>query len=329
MVPLFRHGMVEKGFREEYVTKVLCCIAFEDACRELKEKAGQGEGSEGSISWYSRPVPVFLFLDRLLRNPLRRVEIDSDSLPTDEDDAEYDGGSSTSILSSTPEGTISHISGRRNTRRLRIAKVDGGQTEKSDNIPGKRKRVSEDTSEGSRESKMPRKAPSKKGKRLPTGQKASKPTTPAKSTYDDPICEPTDDLFDDWEPDEEEFPDLEGEDTVPGARAEEEPGFHQYLLKTLSEWYNHRRQTKRATKTGADGVSAYGRCLRDLNVLKRSKVFLTHWVSINTKLRPSILLKAWNRGAGIITKANTEDIDLVIPVMLKPNSNNNLFDLFK
>jgi len=313
MFALFRHGMVEKGFREEYVTKALCCIAFEDACRELKEKAGQEEGSEEIILWYSRPVPVFLFLDRLLRNPLRKVEIDAELL-TDDDDVDDDGGSSTSNLSSPPEGTISPISGRRNRRRLtHIPKVVGGQTQKSDNIAGKRKRVNDDTSEGSRESKMPRKAPNKAGQK------------PAKPTYDDPICEPTDDFFDDWESDEEDFPDFEDDDTVPGAREEEEPGFHQYILKTLSEWYNHRRQTKRATKTGADGVSAYGRCLRDINVLEGGKVFLTHWISIDTKLRPSILLKAWNRGAGIITKANTEGIDLVIPVMLKPDSDNNSF----
>jgi hypothetical protein len=91
--------------------------------------------------------------------------------------------------------------------------VVGGQTQKSDNIAGKRKRVNDDTSEGSRESKMPRKAPNKAGQK------------PAKPTYDDPICEPTDDFFDDWESDEEDFPDFEDDDTVPGAREEEEPAF--------------------------------------------------------------------------------------------------------
>jgi hypothetical protein len=199
MVPLFRHGMVEKGFREEYITKTLCCIAFEDACRELKEKAGQREGSEEIILWYSRPVPVFLFLDRLLQNPLRKVEIDSELL-TDDDDVEDNGGSSTSILSSTPEEAISPISGRRNSRRL--APIPKDRSRRAIILPGN---VNVSVTTPTRESKMHL----SKGKGRPAGQKPVKPTSRAKPTYDDPICEPTDEFFDGWDSDED-FPYLEG-----------------------------------------------------------------------------------------------------------------------
>lgn len=296
MVSLFRHGMVVKGFRGEYVTKTICCIAFEDACREMKEKAERdGEGSDGSILWYSRPVPLFLFLDRLLRNPLTVRP------PTDDDDNNDGNNGDGTLISSTLEGSISssHISGR-----TEIPEVDEGQVEEDaqPDIRRKRERV-DDISEGSRESKTPKKA---------------------NPTYDDPIDEPTNDLFDDSWSDEEDIPDLRGEDRVP---AGEETSIHEYFLKTLSEWHDLRPQTKKATKTSTKSASAYERSLRDLDVLhKKGHVFITHWVTIRTELRPSILIKAWNRGAGIVTKANTEGIDFVIPVMLsETNPDNNCF----
>ena len=168
-------------------------------------------------------------------------------------------------------------------------------------IRRKRERV-DDIYEGSSESKTATKAPSKRVRK-------------AKPTYDDRIDEPADDLFDDWCSDEEDIPDLRGEDRVP---AGEETSIHEFFLKSISEWHNLRPQTKNST-------SAYERSLRDLNILqKKGYVFITHWVSIKTELRPSILIKAWKIGAGIVTKANTECIDFVIPVMLsEPNPDNN------
>jgi len=55
----------------------------------------------------------------------------------------------------------------------------------------------------------------------------------------------------------------------------------------------------------------------ELKTLLSGKVFFNHFVALDTKLRPSILLKAWNRGAAIMTKAHTEGIDFVIPVVVK------------
>jgi hypothetical protein len=55
----------------------------------------------------------------------------------------------------------------------------------------------------------------------------------------------------------------------------------------------------------------------ELNTILTGKVFFNHFVANDTKLRPSILLKAWNRGAAIMTKARTKGIDFVIPVVVK------------
>jgi hypothetical protein len=62
MVSLFRHGMVEKGFRGEYVTKAICCIAFEDACREMKERQNEtGRGRKEAYCGIRDLSPSFCF----------------------------------------------------------------------------------------------------------------------------------------------------------------------------------------------------------------------------------------------------------------------------
>ena len=74
------HGVVDRGFRGEFVTKVLLCIAVEDAQRQLRkriEERSEDENSEtlsGGTDWhYSKVVPVSDFLNALLRPPFERI----------------------------------------------------------------------------------------------------------------------------------------------------------------------------------------------------------------------------------------------------------------
>jgi hypothetical protein len=53
-------------------------------------------------------------------------------------------------------------------------------------------------------------------------------------------------------------------------------------------------------------------------------VFFNHFVHVNVKLSFPMLVHAWNRGAAIMCKTNTPDIDYVIPVMLRSASQANL-----
>ena len=65
LVSGIRHGVVYKGFREEFIPKVLACIAIEDALRPSAHSPATLKNS-----WpYTRPVSVSRFLNNLLRNP--------------------------------------------------------------------------------------------------------------------------------------------------------------------------------------------------------------------------------------------------------------------
>ena len=320
MVALFRHGMVDKGFRGEFVTKALCCIAFEDACREMNEKADQGEVKEELD--YSKAVPVFSFLDRLLHNPDSELPTE---LPTESDGDDGDdgiGGGQTPIPSSTPGSR----SGMKKPKKRRLNRPDKRglsdipEVDETDQIvqpdsstTSKRKRddISEDSTEETKTQKKSRtKQPTKKKQ-----FKKAESTKRRKPTYDNPTEEPADDFFDDWDSDEEDYPFIRGKDQIPVR--DESKGLYEYVLHTLSDWDDTRPQTKLATQTSTDsGLSGYDEALKDLNVLKNGTVFVTHFLAITSKLRPSTLVKAWNRGVGIMTKANTEGIDFVIPVML-------------
>jgi hypothetical protein len=319
MVALFRHGMVDKGFRGEFVTKGLCCIAFEDACREMNEKADQGEVKEELD--YSKAVPVFSFLDRLLHNPDSELPTE---LPTDSDDDDGDdgiGGGRTPIPPESRSG-IKEPKKRRLNRPDKRGLSDIPEVDETDQIvqpdsstTSKRKRddISEDSTEETKTRKKSRKKQPKKQPKKQTKKAGS--TKRRKPTYDNPTEEPAYDFFDDWDSDEEDYPYIRGKDKIPVR--DESKGLYEYVLHTLSDWNDTRPQTKLATQTSTDsGLSGYDEALEDLNVLKNGTVFVTHFVAITTKLRPSILVKAWNRGAGIMTKANTEGIDFVIPVML-------------
>ena len=308
MVSLFRHGMVEKGFRGEYVTKALCCIAFEDACRELKQKE-ELSGEDHEILWYSRPVPVFSFLNRLLRHPLD-VHTDDD----DDDDDDDSSSHATKSMSSTVKGKVSESKTGKKRRLTDIPEVDEGQAQSP---PQKRQRLRKEPDISPSKRKKRQQSLAKKPMPRRAGAKRSKLVD-----FDDPDIEPTDDFFDDWVSDEDDLPNIQGEDKV---AAEQKTGIDEYFLSALSEWYDMRPQTKKATRKGKGGESQYDRCLKDLDVLQKGTVFLTHWVSLKSKLRPSTLIKAWNRGAGIMTRANTGGIDFIIPIMRGVQVDKSLF----
>ena len=45
-------------------------------------------------------------------------------------------------------------------------------------------------------------------------------------------------------------------------------------------------------------------------------VFFNHFIRTETILRPSILMRAWNRGVAIMTRMGILGVDFVIPVMM-------------
>jgi hypothetical protein len=64
LVSEMRHGVVNKGFRWEFITKVLLCMAVEDAQRKNWENSTSQKG------WnYSQPITVAEFLNSLLCTP--------------------------------------------------------------------------------------------------------------------------------------------------------------------------------------------------------------------------------------------------------------------
>jgi hypothetical protein len=56
-----------------------------------------------------------------------------------------------------------------------------------------------------------------------------------------------------------------------------------------------------------------------LTGLLHGLVFFNHFIKTETTLRPSLLLKAWNREAAIMTKPGAVGVDFVIPVVMSAN----------
>lgn len=52
-----------------------------------------------------------------------------------------------------------------------------------------------------------------------------------------------------------------------------------------------------------------------------SHIFFNHWIRTNDVLRPSVLIKAWNRNAAIMCENGATGIDFVIPVMMEWSHN--------
>jgi hypothetical protein len=65
LVSEMRHGIVDRGFRGEFITKVLLCMAVEDAQREAWKASGPQKGWQ-----FTQPITVQQFLNSLFRNPL-------------------------------------------------------------------------------------------------------------------------------------------------------------------------------------------------------------------------------------------------------------------
>jgi hypothetical protein len=78
-----QHGVVDGGFRGEFVTKALLCIACEDAQRELRDaEANEPDSSsiQNSDFWtYSTPVTVRQFLNSLFQLPRKALKRKHDS----------------------------------------------------------------------------------------------------------------------------------------------------------------------------------------------------------------------------------------------------------
>ena len=134
-------------------------------------------------------------------------------------------------------------------------------------------------------------------------------------------------FFDDWDSDEDDIPRTTEADGDPDP---EDANFFDAVVKEIQGW-NPLRKSPRHAKTDAktEGKASQKKSAADkiqekVRTIADGSVFFNHFECLNTKLRPSILIKAWNKGAALMTKANTPGIDFVIPVLLKKDDTENV-----
>jgi hypothetical protein len=146
-----QHGVVDSGFRGEFVTKIILCLAMEDAQRHLAEKRGSElleelesrakgkseattdeptttapppEDTAAAIFWkYSTPVPLKSFTNALLRRPSDKRRRGNDgALPPAEDKRP---GSDDSFVSQLLLPNLKNASTRyEDTKHITSLKVD-------------------------------------------------------------------------------------------------------------------------------------------------------------------------------------------------------------
>ena len=215
LVSEMRHGIVDRGFRGEFITKVLLCMAVEDAQREVSKTSGSQKGWQ-----FTQPITVQQFLNSLLRNPF----------PQERE------------ISASAADIIFSASGKR------ILPTDD-------------------------EAQITRKT-----KKL------------AKMSFDDSTSD-----------DEEEVV----IDNSDGQPATDNSFVDQFIKPEAEQFKIFGRKTPTPARENA------------LKGLLHGQVFFNHFIRTETILRPSLLLKAWNRGAGIMTRNGATGVDFVIPVVMR------------
>ena len=135
---------------------------------------------------------------------------------------------------------------------------------------------------------------------LPKTRKRSLKDDSSNDTQSSKKTKPT---YDDWDSADEDEDIVESTDEVP---TPDNFSFQAYLIK-----------------------SAKAKSLPvDVQKILKGRIFFNHFVSLDTVLRPSVLIKAWNRGAAIMTKACTPGIDFIIPVIMEDCEVDKLGPLF-
>jgi hypothetical protein len=123
--------------------------------------------------------------------------------------------------------------------------------------------------------------------------------------------------LDDWDTDEED-PMFTMDDQKPDPKS---PKFFDFILNEIRSWDPPRRsrrlQKQGTARQNTQKATTLETAQENVKKLANGFVFFNHFICLKTKLRPSILLKAWNRGAAIMTKAQTHGIDFVIPILMK------------
>jgi hypothetical protein len=76
-----------------------------------------------------------------------------------------------------------------------------------------------------------------------------------------------------------------------------------------------------ALKVKSEDTKQFSNRLQDTANFLNSNVFFNHWIRTDDVLRPSVLVKAWNRNAAIICETGATGIDFVIPVMMERSHN--------
>ena len=87
------HGVVDRGFRGEFVTKVLLCIAMEDAQRQLGKPL---EEQRRSRMTSKKPIPTQSIRQESAQSSTGQDNMDLDSISTNEEESSEDENSETS-----------------------------------------------------------------------------------------------------------------------------------------------------------------------------------------------------------------------------------------
>ena len=118
--------------------------------------------------------------------------------------------------------------------------------------------------------------------------------------------------MDDWDTDEE-VPKFTINDQEPDPKS---PSFFDFILNEIHTWNplprSQRFEKQGVVKQNTQKVTALENAQEKVKKIANGFVFFNHFICLKTKLRPSILLKTWNREAAIMTKA---DIYLMFDVM--------------
>jgi hypothetical protein len=125
-------------------------------------------------------------------------------------------------------------------------------------------------------------------------------------------------VFGDWDPEDEAAHNIFAPDGIPQPTTTKFFVAIQKFFLSLDEHRSRGTQTRTATilTAGHSGKSAAENVPAKCSSLGNGSIFFNHFICLKTQLRHSCLVKAWNRGAAFMTRANTEGIDFVIPIIM-------------
>ena len=145
----------------------------------------------------------------------------------------------------------------------------------------------------------------------PTETKRNRKSKKSKMSTKSPAPERTKWKLEDWDSEEETDYFIKGKDGIPRAQKQHTP----WTVETIMSAFHGRPDYKHSSKTKTQQ--------RAIDRFLKGRLFFNHFISMQATIAPSTLIKAFNRGAALMTKSNTEGVDFIIPVIL-PSADKNI-----